>query len=387
MHIETITQTEQFKNLKDQWNSLLNESPANSVYLTWEWLFTWWEVYGDSKRTLNIISLKDDNGRLIAIAPLIVTVKQFGPLLKRRVLEFLGSGEHEKDEVCSNYLDFIVANDADNVYPKLKEELLKGINDGRWDEFFLTSVPVESKSNVNLHITSSSQLNASDQNNTTTPCAIIALPETWELYLSTLNKHWRHQIKKGRAELIAKGNVECLDITDPNEIQKAFDDLIHLHQNRWVEAGQPGAFSSTKFNNFHKKTLERFSINHWVGIHLLKLNGHVLAATHRFKYQQTVYSYQTGYDTTIPTKVGFGLLERSFDIEESIRQGYRFYDFYKAKAGSYKWHFAKDKREVRDIRITKKDAIYHFERGKNTLRGLKRTIQMIFKKDSSPLKV
>lgn len=375
MRIETISQTEQFKNLREQWDSLFDENKANSVYLSWEWLFTWWEVYADSKRTLNIICVKDEKDRLLAIAPLMVTVKHTIPFLKRRILEFLGTGEDQKDEVCSNYLGFIVAKDSENICQLLNEELVRGIAERRWDEIWLASVPVESFKAIARCPEDRLILS----HNSMTSCAIIVLPKSWEIYLSSLKRNWRYQIKKGREELKHKGVVECVAITALPEIHEAFREFVNLHQKRWTTSGMPGAFASEKFSRFHDKILERFSAKGWVGIRLLKVNGRTMAASYRFFYNQTVYFYQAGYDSTIPSKIGLGMLERSFDIEEAIKTGFRRYDFYKAKDGSYKWHFAKDRRDVTDVRITKKDAIYQMERAMSLLGTIKRKTRKTLK--------
>src|SRR3989338_6121715 len=107
MQVE-IVKEEKFRDLKIEWDQLLSLSSTNAVYLTWEWLFTWWEIFGDDRRELFIIAVRE-NGQLIGIAPLIIhNVEDFNLFTFRRI-EFLGTGEEEKDEVCSNYMDFIIA--------------------------------------------------------------------------------------------------------------------------------------------------------------------------------------------------------------------------------------------------------------------------------------
>ena len=40
--IEEVNDVEGFRSLKETWNNLLRESSDNNIFLTWEWLFTWW---------------------------------------------------------------------------------------------------------------------------------------------------------------------------------------------------------------------------------------------------------------------------------------------------------------------------------------------------------
>ena len=46
LRITEITTTDAFHSLRASWNHCLSQSDQNTIFLTWEWLFTWWEVYG-----------------------------------------------------------------------------------------------------------------------------------------------------------------------------------------------------------------------------------------------------------------------------------------------------------------------------------------------------
>src|SRR3989338_8833455 len=98
MQIEIITEEKKFRNLRVDLDKLLSSSFANTIYLTWEWLYTWWDIYWDSVRKLHILVVKDDSGDIKAIAPFIIREKRIANLFTLRVLEFLGTGEDEKDE-------------------------------------------------------------------------------------------------------------------------------------------------------------------------------------------------------------------------------------------------------------------------------------------------
>ncbi len=67
--IEEITTQEDFIKLAPQWNLLLKESAADTIFLTWEWVSNWWNVYGEDKK-LRIMAVRDDTKGLVAIAPM-----------------------------------------------------------------------------------------------------------------------------------------------------------------------------------------------------------------------------------------------------------------------------------------------------------------------------
>src|SRR5205823_14601132 len=95
-----IRTTQEFAQLHDEWNALLATSASDCVFLTHEWLFTWWKHLADD-RALTIIALRD-NGKLIGILPLATRTAQYARMMPR-VAEFIGSGI-----IGSDYLDAII---------------------------------------------------------------------------------------------------------------------------------------------------------------------------------------------------------------------------------------------------------------------------------------
>ncbi|MFH0960622.1 MAG: hypothetical protein V1897_18195, partial [Pseudomonadota bacterium] len=63
-----INETSQFLALKNKWNPVLERSRDDNLFLTWEWLSTYWRHFGKDRK-LKILSIEDNN-KLIAIAPL-----------------------------------------------------------------------------------------------------------------------------------------------------------------------------------------------------------------------------------------------------------------------------------------------------------------------------
>lgn len=374
MNIEIISKKEDLQGLKNCWNGLLRNSPADTIYLTWEWLYTWWEIYGDSARNLHVLVIKNKNGEMKGIAPFIIREKKITNLFTSKVLEFLGTGEDEIDEVCSNYMDIIVKDCSEEVYKAIFEHIVQGLKRGDWDEVNLKSVPISS---YTLEVFKN-KMNRAFSTKISEPisCAIITLPEKWDTYLEGIDRNWRSQIKRGRKEIVDKGNIQCELIKEPKEAMSAFDEFINIHQKRWQEAGKTWLFSSKKFTDFHKNIVKLFSNQKWIGIRFLKCNGATIAASYRINYNNTIYPYLSAYDREFENKIGIGLIERSYDIEDAINSGYKCYDFYKAKNGSYKWHLAKDKREVQDIIIYRKNVKYYLIIGMKYLKsGLRRIVK------------
>ena len=105
MQIQTIQTTDEFLSLRAEWNALLETSASNCVFLTHEWLSTWWKHLADGRR-LHVVTARKD-GNLIGVLPLAERAPQFARMMPR-ILEFLGSGV-----IGSDYLDTIVAKESE----------------------------------------------------------------------------------------------------------------------------------------------------------------------------------------------------------------------------------------------------------------------------------
>src|SRR5215471_352104 len=100
MNIETIERPEEFFALRDSWNRLLKSSASDCVFLTHEWLASWWKHLAEDRR-LSIVVARYD-GHLAGILPLAERPAQYARMMPR-MLEFLGSGV-----IGSDYLDALI---------------------------------------------------------------------------------------------------------------------------------------------------------------------------------------------------------------------------------------------------------------------------------------
>ncbi|MHB8292988.1 MAG: hypothetical protein ACYDEG_11065, partial [bacterium] len=72
--VKIIRNIEDLKNLKNEWNVLLQESQNDNVFLTYDWVYLWVKYFLKSKRIniLFIICIYDENGKIEAIAPFFI---------------------------------------------------------------------------------------------------------------------------------------------------------------------------------------------------------------------------------------------------------------------------------------------------------------------------
>ncbi len=356
MRIDLITEETSFFSLKEEWNTLLGQSGNNEITLTWEWMHTWWTTFKDASRKLLILTVRDADGQLTGIAPLqIRTAKPYRLFPHINRIEFLASGEDQADEICSDYLNFII------ILRGRERAVLSTILDyflldlaGKWDEISLANMMADCEISRQLE---SLLVQSGYQKTSQEACFYISLPDTWDGFLQRSSADLRSNIRRNRKALAQEGQIGYLMAVDDTTLNQALEILIDLHQKRWTEKGKPGVFLSQKFLAFHRTLLPLSLKNHWVKLYVLSLDQIPIAAIYNFKYNNKIYFYQSGtnihLEKKISGKISPGFLLHSHCIEEAISEGLHEYDF--LSGGSiYKRRWTKTSRDLMTIRLSSK---------------------------------
>ena len=74
LSIKKVSTQNEFSRLKGCWTALLKRSKSDTVFLAWEWMYTWWECFKENKQ-LFVLTVYDENENLVGIAPLCMDKK------------------------------------------------------------------------------------------------------------------------------------------------------------------------------------------------------------------------------------------------------------------------------------------------------------------------
>jgi CelD/BcsL family acetyltransferase involved in cellulose biosynthesis len=356
INIGKVTTRAEFEKLEPVWNSLLENSASRALALTWEWQSTWWAVFGNSGRELNILVARHGT-EIVGIAPLLRrTVPHYGMPFTR--LEFLGTGENEADEICSEYLDLIIRQGLEaEVIAKMLRYLYE--DDNTWDEISLGSIQSESPSLAifgQLRPTSA----ATHQIVTREKTSYIGLPGTYTEYFSRLGSNMRRDIRRDRRTAAAKG-VDLRVIESEESFEANFQILVGLHEARWRPHGKPGAFASEKFSRFHRLLAGKILKNDWIKLFILVVSERPIAALHVFAYDNKLLIYQSGLSDDDPAIAHPGTLVRDMAIEWAIDHGFSEWDMLRTRLRSYKLRWSDHSRDIVGVRFARaqsKETIY-----------------------------
>jgi len=296
-HVEVVETADGFTRLRDEWTTLLASSPSNGLFVSWEWLHTWWTHLSEGA------------------APFIVTVRHFGelvaiaPLMRRpgRVfrppLSVIGCGD-----VGSDYIDVIARRGIEELASRAVARMLT-------DRGLVVELPRLRCTAVALHMADVLGREGWTRAECTTDRSpyIPLAGVTWDQYLGTLSGEHRYNFKRRLRNLHKAHVVRFEQIAEDADREAALDVLIHLHNRRWSGRGGSTAFHKPELIRFHhaisKLALERG----WLRLFVLRLDDRPAAALYGFTYNARFYFYQSGFDDAF-ARLSVGLVTMGLAI-------------------------------------------------------------------------
>ena len=135
----------QLKNSHKEWSNLLGRSDADKLFMSWEWMSTWWSIFAerDDAMQLKLIIAVNSIGELIGIAPLYLTTRITKKYVKTRQLQFLGNCWRGQATMRTELQGFIVDKAHSKQVIKAIYLYINSLTD--WDELILSDLDKNSE--------------------------------------------------------------------------------------------------------------------------------------------------------------------------------------------------------------------------------------------------
>jgi CelD/BcsL family acetyltransferase involved in cellulose biosynthesis len=338
--VKTIRTREELRSYAREWNTLLSESQADGIFLTWEWLSTWIDIYLGDNTLLVIAVYRDD--LLIGMAPLWVRrIRRFGVLRLREVC-YLGTGE-----VCSDHLDMILHKEHgwdaahaiwDELFGPLRRE---------WDILRLEHTPQHSPMvrvahHMAQHDTRCIKYEVSDFS----LCPYVVLPASYDNLLMSLGQRTRFNITKSTRLLEKQGSVTFASCENEHDLDAVFPWIMETHQKTWSRRGKFGGFALPRFKEFHLRVSRLFLSKGWLSLATLRVNSAPLAATYSFMYHGTTSGYLAAIDFEADRRLSIGRLLLARSMQLALEQKNTIFDMLRGEE-PYKYHWTnRDRRNI-----------------------------------------
>ncbi len=318
--------------LQQDWDDLMRRCAADPLFMSWRWQRTWLRHFREEAAlTPHIVSLRNKEGQLVALAPFCSRVLSTKGLRTRRI-ELIGGLWRSNRTMRSEYLEPLI--DPAWVAPAAPALARWLLDIGDCHEFVFKDSPAASRSAAALCERLSDRCLVRSLSRAEEDVArFIALPESYEDYLATLGGNTRRRLHGRRKYLERLGHVQIRK-AGPERIAEFFGVLNRFHVHRW---GAP-AFEGSRLE-FHLDLCRQLLPLGNIHASELLLDGRVLSVLYNVVAGGREYNLQMGFDQSFHSgKISLGTLHLGYAIEDAIRRRVTEFDLL---AGSGKREFYK----------------------------------------------
>ena len=286
--IKLIDTKQQFSNMANSWSKLYRRSGLSNMYLTYDWLYTWWLRFGEERsHRLSIICVFDHKA-LIAIAPFYIEIKNTYGLGGKKKLRILGQNDTLSD---SEKLDIIV----DKKYGHQNAVINVLANYLKEAKHFSSCVVqgVELESSLYKLV---KRLQQRDRYVLEEEKAAFSLELpflSFEEFIAHQSLSWKSSYRGHKKIMAMTGKIEVRITNKPDNIHAGLQSLTQIvcAYQRKLEKGKC-TFDRDGYMHFHEDICERFSVNDSVEIMSLIMDGRLLASACYYRSNDVLQVHQ-----------------------------------------------------------------------------------------------
>ncbi|MFC1822442.1 GNAT family N-acetyltransferase [Thermodesulfobacteriota bacterium] len=362
-HIKIIRSIERLEPIKNQWERLAQLDSRDGFFKDWDWQTGWFKYFGKSG-DLYILIVEDSGGVIKGILPLARYKVHLFPLIQCTVLGFMG-----REIVSGDYLDVLadtedkaaVVDMATNwlLSQKIKFSFLMFGEIIKDDPTYLQCQKISSTKGLPIRL----------QENRN--CPYIELPKSFDLYLQSLSKNFRYNIRRRNRKVFIQSGGRVVITEDARGLKQGLKDLFKLHILRWGNAGISCTFENETFRAFVVDVCQKLAVKKSVRLYRLFLKEKSVAAMLIFYWGESAIFYQMGWDPSFK-KYSPGVVLMSKTIEDAIDMGKRYYDFLRGDE-PYKWKWTNSHRKTTTLMLPNRLAgmgLYRVLNMKDKIRGI-----------------
>jgi CelD/BcsL family acetyltransferase involved in cellulose biosynthesis len=304
-HIKT---NDEFANLRQVWTSLLKQCPADDAFLTWEWLYTWWEHFGSAYR-LWLLAAWEGN-ELVGVAPLMLGQKRISGLTWK-FLYSLGMPE-------ADVRGFITRGNDPQISNAFYNYLLQHAKD--WDVLELHEVSPKA---IDLQALSDRFSRAGFAIRTySTVHYYLPTDGDWKAFHAKLSRNLRDDIRKKIHRMEKQAKLEFEQCTG-NQVLPEHIQWIFQITEQWR---YPDLYASPEAKPFHLDLADRMGEQGWARIYFVSWDNQPIAFDYGFFYNQRFEDWRSGFENKyFQYSPGKALLFHL--IETSFQDGLKEIDF------------------------------------------------------------
>jgi len=321
-----------FQEIESEWESVLHDSPANTLFLTPQWQKVWWDTFGDGRTMCGFAYSTPDGATGNGMAA-IASLAKSGD-----TVSFMGSQD------TFDYNDFPIRSGHEEGFYQTLVECLEdqGVQTLRLDSLRENSPTL----GVFPEIARSRGYKVEIEQEDVT--SGIDLPGTWDEYLALLSKKDRHELRRKLRRMDSQTDWKWYSVTDPAEVGGRLGEFISLMRLSRTDKDE---FMTPERERFFHNITQRMAELGQLQLFFLEMDGSTVATCLCFDYEGSRLLYNSGYDP----EYGYysvGLLLNAMSLKDAIDRGLAYFDFLRGPE-PYKAHLGGQQRSLYQMVVTK----------------------------------
>ena len=305
METRIITRREEVTVGREEWNQLLSGSETDTVFQTYEWIWSWWKVFGH-RHTLILVEVRDGD-KLLALGPMML-----GKVWMQRVLRFIGDEN-------SDYCDFIAGDRKSDALGAILDTAaaIKG-----WDVIELKNIPAASSTVASVRdFCDRSGKGLVERNEIVCPTLIVKGHEEHARRVAS-----GKTIRRRYNFLRKSENFKILHLEEVDEALRCFDHFAAQHIRRWSDTPAPSLFLKMANREFYRELIRTLLPQGRLIFTVLEYEGNPIAYHFGFDYGSKIIWYKPSYDPGY-ARLSPGSVLLTHLIEYCLERGYKELDF------------------------------------------------------------
>jgi hypothetical protein len=229
----------EFTSLKEEWNELYECCPSATPFQSWEWLYSWWEFYGEGTYWLRLVTVRSEEGLLVGLLPLMV----------RRGQVFLMGDRGTLYHVITPYKDVLVREGWEEPVARAAARSLKEMG-GWWVADLQELMPNAAAWEIFGHW---------DGPKSSAPITdyVLIRADSWEKLLASLSKNLRSTARRTLRRIEEDGVRR--EPAAPEDAGRAARTLVELHRELWAGRRIGPEHLSPRFKAFMEAAAKRMT--------------------------------------------------------------------------------------------------------------------------------
>ena len=279
--------------LGPEWLALEQSSRNSLPFRTFIWATSWWKHLRERRASVSdslaVRAVRNRSGRLVCVAPMMLTQRPAVGPLRLKCLQFMGADPNVTEvrgSLCEPDLEA-------ECYAALRRDVTRA----DWDDFdWIQWAGLRGDACDPLVDTTLTTVEWKES----VVCYVVRLPSSWGELHSSMSRNLKESLRKGYNALRREGLPYRLEVvTATADVGSALVDFFRLHSARANLTGtvrHRDVFAHPNCRVFLVDVCERFADRRALRIYRLRVGDAVVATRIGFVLGHGLYLYYSGFD-------------------------------------------------------------------------------------------